>query len=122
MGDAPLACRAKPTRIKSVPPTKLLVGSNVSQPAPGKYYNPYFATLNIGMGPPLSEGQVTFDDGSPGTVDAMAKDVAAFLTWTAEPKMMERKAVGIGTLLFLILATTLAYMSYRTIWAEKKGH
>ncbi len=93
-----------------------------SQPAAGKYYNPYFASLNIGMGPPLSDGQVTFDDGSPSDVKAMSEDVAAFLTWTAEPKMMERKAVGLGTLLFLLIATTLAYMSYRTIWAEKKGH
>ena len=92
------------------------------QPAAGKYFNPYFASLNLSMGPPLSEGQVTFDDGSPSTVDAMSKDVAAFLTWTAEPKMMERKAAGLGTLLFLLLATMLAYMSYRTVWAEKKGH
>lgn len=93
-----------------------------SRPATGKHYNPYFASLNIGMAPPLSDGQVEFDDGSPNTVSAMAKDVAAFLTWTAEPKMMERKGAGLGTLLFLLLATILAYMSYRTVWAEKKGH
>ena len=93
-----------------------------SRPAAGKHYNPYFASLNIGMAKPLSDGQVDFDDGSPNTVDAMAKDASAFLTWTAEPKMMERKSVGLGTLIFLLLATVLAYMSYRSVWAEKKGH
>src|SRR5687768_7745076 len=29
------------------------------------HYNPYFANLNIAMPPPLSEGQVTFADGTP---------------------------------------------------------
>lgn len=93
-----------------------------NRPGTGKHYNPYFASLNISMAAPLSDGQVDFDDGAPNTVDAMAKDVSAFLTWTAEPKMMERKGAGLGTLLFLLLATILAYMSYRTVWAEKKGH
>ncbi len=93
-----------------------------NRPGTGKHYNPYFASLNISMAKPLSDGQVDFDDGSPNTVDAMAKDVSAFLTWTAEPKMMERKGTGLAVLIFLLIATTLAYMSYRTIWAEKKGH
>lgn len=93
-----------------------------NRPGKGKHYNPYFASLNISMAKPLSDGQVDFDDGSANTVDAMAKDVSAFLTWTAEPKMMERKGTGLAVLIFLLLATTLAYMSYRTIWAEKKGH
>ena len=93
-----------------------------NRPGKGLHYNPYFANLNLAMAKPLSDGQVEFDDGSPNTVDAMAKDVSAFLTWTAEPKMMERKGVGLAALIFLLIATTLAYMSYRTIWAEKKGH
>jgi ubiquinol-cytochrome c reductase cytochrome c1 subunit len=74
------------------------------------------------MAPPLTaEGQVTYGEGQPKpTVDQMAKDVAAFLTWTAEPKMESRKSAGLAVLLFLLVATTLAYMSYRNIWAETK--
>ena len=87
----------------------------------GLHYNPYFANLNLAMAPPLTgEGQVTYDDGTKATVDQMAKDVAAFLAWTAEPKLENRKSAGIAVLFFLIFATTLAYMSYRNIWADQK--
>lgn len=88
----------------------------------GLHYNPYFANLNLAMAPPLtSDGQVTYGEGQPeATVDQMAKDVAAFLTWTAEPKLENRKSAGLAVMFFLIIATGLAYMSYRNIWAETK--
>jgi ubiquinol-cytochrome c reductase cytochrome c1 subunit len=88
----------------------------------GLHYNPYFANLNIAMPPPLvSEGQVTYAPGNPKpTVNQMAEDVAAFLVWTAEPGLEGRHKSGWPVLLFLIVATILAYMSYRNIWAEAK--
>jgi ubiquinol-cytochrome c reductase cytochrome c1 subunit len=87
----------------------------------GLYYNPYFANLNLAMPPPLvADGQVTYADGTKPTKEQMAKDVAAFLVWTAEPKLETRHAIGITVLIFLIIATVLAYMSYQTIWAEAK--
>lgn len=91
-----------------------------SKTGPGLYYNPYFANLNIAMAPPLADGQVTFDDGSPNSKKAMAKDVAAFLTWTAEPKMEQRKSAGWAVLTFLLIFTGLTFLSYRAIWADKK--
>ncbi len=87
----------------------------------GLHYNPYFANLNLAMAPPLTDGQVTFADGSPNTVDAMAKDVAAFLVWTAEPTLDKRKQTGWPVLGFLLFATVLSYLAYRNIWAEKKA-
>ena len=73
------------------------------------------------MAPPLtSEGQVTYADGTKSTVDQMAKDVSAFLVWTAEPKLENRHQYGLATLIFLIFATILGYFSYRNIWAEAK--
>ncbi len=87
----------------------------------GLHYNPYFANLNLAMTPPLtSEGQVTFDDGTKATVPQMAKDVASFLAWSAEPKMEARKSAGWAAMLFLLIFTGLAYLSYRNIWADKK--
>ena len=87
----------------------------------GLHYNPYFANLNLAMAPPLtSEGQVTYADGTKATVDQMAKDVSAFLVWTAEPKLENRHRYGITALIFLIVATILGYLSYRNIWAEAK--
>ncbi len=91
-----------------------------NRPGQGLHYNPYFANLNIAMAAPLADGQVTFDDGSKNDVKAMAKDVSAFLTWTAEPKMTQRKSVGWAALIFLIIFTGLAYLSYRQVWAGKE--
>jgi ubiquinol-cytochrome c reductase cytochrome c1 subunit len=88
----------------------------------GLHFNPYFANLNLAMAPPLaSDGQVTYGPGQPKpTVDQMAQDVSAFLMWTAEPKMESRKTAGFAALFFLIIGTVLAYMSYQSIWADKK--
>jgi len=95
-----------------------------NRPGTGLHYNPYFANLNLAMAPPLtSEGQVTYGPGNPKpTVDQMAKDVSAFLVWTAEPKLENRLAVGWGALGFLLIFTVLTYLSYRQIWAGKKEH
>jgi ubiquinol-cytochrome c reductase cytochrome c1 subunit len=88
----------------------------------GLHYNPYFANLNLAMPPPLtSDGQVTYAPGNPKpTVDQMAKDVAAFLVWTAEPNLESRHAAGIAVTLFLLIAAILGYLAYQQIWYEAK--
>jgi len=90
------------------------------KPGTGLHYNPYFANLNLAMAPPLTKGQVTFADGSPNDVKSMAKDVTAFLVWTAEPKLVKRVQVGYAAFFFLLIFSVLAYLSYRNIWADKK--
>ena len=85
---------------------------------PGKYYNPYFANGHwISMPPPLSDGQVTFDDGASNTVENMARDVSAFLAWTAEPKLEQRKALGFQVMIFLIVFSALVYLAKQKIWS-----
>jgi len=85
----------------------------------GKSYNPYFGAGHwIGMANPLSDGVVEFDDGSPNTVDAMAKDVAAFLAWTAEPKMEHRKSMGFMVMIYLGVLTLLLYLVKKKLWAK----
>lgn len=87
------------------------------------HFNPYFANLNIAMPPPLvSDDLVTYSDGTKATKEQMAKDVAAFLVWTAEPELEQRHQTGFVWIGFMLFATILGYMSYRNIWAEKKGH
>ena len=62
----------------------------------GLYYNPYFKSLNVAMPPPLSaDGQIEYADGTKATKDQMARDVATFLTWTAEPKLEARRSTGV---------------------------
>jgi len=84
----------------------------------GKYYNPYFEGWNIGMPPPLTDNAVTYSDGTKATVDQEAHDVATFLAWASDPKMEERKRVGFGALVFLIVLSGLLFFSYRKVWAD----
>ena len=87
----------------------------------GLHFNPYFANLNIAMPPPLtSDGQVQYQDGTKPTVDQMARDVAAFLVWTAEPNLENRHAAGIAVVIFLLFGAILGYLAYQQVWAEAK--
>ena len=108
----------------------------------GQYYNPYYSgdTLSLmraeyldegghllagvhlpeggvfKMKSPLSDGIVTYEDGSLETVDQYAADVAHFLMWAAEPKMEERKRMGLIALIYLFIFAGILYASYKQIW------
>ena len=112
--------------------------------APGQYYNPYYPgdmSQNLkpeyiddeghpvdgvkvpyggvfAMAPPLSDGIVSYEDGSPETVEQYSKDVVEFLTWAAEPKMEQRKKLGIITLAYLLVLSGILYWSYKEIWSN----
>ncbi len=103
-------------------PAALLKEFPDAKTPPGLHYNPYFANLNLAMAPPLTaEGQVAYGPGNPKpTINQMATDVAAFLTWTAEPKLQKRHQTGWPVLGFLLLATILAYLAKQQIWAAIK--
>ena len=102
-------------------PAELVKKFPATKTPEGLHYNPYFANLNIAMPPPIvSDGQVSYADGTPATVEQMAKDVSAFLVWTAEPKLENRHRTGLAVLVFLLFATILGYLSYRNIWASAK--
>ena len=82
-------------------------------------YNQSFIAGNcIAMPPPLSDGSVTYDDGTPATLQNHAKDVAAFLMWAAEPKLEARKSTGLKALFFLIVLAGMLYLVKRKIWAD----
>lgn len=93
------------------PPADVVLGEgmNYSLAMPGN---------QIAMPPPLTEGQVTFADGTPATVEQMSRDVVQFLAWSAEPTLEERKNAGIKSMLFLALMTGLLYVSKRRIWSK----
>ena len=87
----------------------------VTVPA-GRYYNAYFAGHQIAMPPPLSADRVTYADGTKATVEQMSHDLATFLTWTAEPKMEERKEMGFIWMVSLLVLAVLLFFSYRKVW------
>ena len=88
--------------------------------AVGTYFNPYAPNQTIAMPAPLTtDGQVTYADGQPAATKAqMAKDVVAFLTWAAEPKMQERKTMGIKVIAFLLVLSLLLYAGYKHLWRD----
>jgi ubiquinol-cytochrome c reductase cytochrome c1 subunit len=83
----------------------------------GVYYNKYMIGNKIKMSSPLSEGIVEYTDGTQTSVDQMAKDVTTFLTWAAEPELEERHQTGVKVIIYLILLTTLVYLSMKKIWS-----
>ena len=94
---------------KDPPPGfKMLTGMN---------YNEYFPGHQIAMPPPLSDGAVTFADGTPNTVPQMAHDVVTFLTWAAEPNLEARHRDGFKVMMFLIVVAGVFYATKRKIWA-----
>ena len=117
----------------------IVTGYHMTPPAglkvpTGKFYNPYLqGDLSsywkdgkdpdhvpvggfIAMPPPLLNAKVTFDDGKPSTVSQEAYDVAAFLTWAADPKLEERKQLGLSVMIFLLLFSGILFASYRSLW------
>lgn len=85
--------------------------------ADGMNYNKFFPGHQIGMPQPLSDDAVTYSDGTKATLDQEAKDVASFLMWTAEPKLDERKHMGVKVILFLVVLTLMLHAVKRKIWA-----
>lgn len=104
----------------------LLTGYDEEKPASlevaeGTHFNPYFANAAaLAMAKPISDDQVTYDDGSPQTVDQYARDVAAFLMWAAEPHLEERKRTGFMVMVFLLIFTGLIYLTKKSVYANKE--
>lgn len=87
----------------------------------GGYYNAYFPGHVIAMAPPLaSDGMVTYRDGSSPTIEQMARDVTAFMVWTAEPERIDRQRMGVYVLLYLTILSVLLYFYKRRIWKDVK--
>ena len=77
----------------------------------------------IAMAPPLYGDDVVYADGHSTELEHVAEDVAAFLMWTAEPKMMARKQAGLTGVIFLTVLSVLLYLTNKRLWApHKKKH
>ncbi len=84
----------------------------------GMSYNKYFPGHQIAMPQPLHDGQVTYADGTPATIDQMAHDVVTFLDWAANPEMVQRKQIGWRWVLFFLIMAGLTYAVKRKVWAD----
>jgi ubiquinol-cytochrome c reductase cytochrome c1 subunit len=83
----------------------------------GMNYDKYFPGHQVAMPQPISDGSVTYADGTKATTDQEAFDVANFLAWTSEPELVERHRMGVKSVLFLIVLAGLLYAVKRKVWA-----
>ncbi len=72
----------------------------------------------LAMAPPLSDGLVSYEDGTAQTADQYARDISHFLTWAAEPEMEHRKQMGIKVLIFLSFFALIMYATKRKVWEK----
>lgn len=84
----------------------------------GAYYNDYFPGHVIAMAPPLFDDLIEYQDGTPATVEQMARDVSHFLMWTAEPKLEQRKGLGARVIGFLLILSVLLYLVKKKVWRD----
>ena len=95
-------------------------GEEKTQAGVTLYENTIFPGGWIAMAPPLSDEQVDFADGHANDAHHLSEDVSAFLMWTAEPKLGNRKQAGFAGVLFLTLLSVLLYLTNKKLWAPIK--
>jgi ubiquinol-cytochrome c reductase cytochrome c1 subunit len=84
----------------------------------GMYFNAVYPGHQIGMPSPLTNGVVKYSDGTPATVENYARDFTAFSAWAADPKLEERKRMGLMVMLYLLITSLLLYLAKRYVWAD----
>ena len=84
----------------------------------GVYYNLYMAGQKIKMPKVLEDDLVEYNDGTVATEEQMAKDVTTFLAWAAEPHLEARHKIGFKALIYLLIASLLAYFSMKRLWSR----
>ncbi len=81
-------------------------------------YNPWFSGNGIAMYQPLYEESVEYEDGTFASIEQMSADVTAFLAWSAEPEMEERKRLGFIVMSFLIIFVLLMFFTTTRLWKD----
>jgi cytochrome c1 len=85
---------------------------------PDGNYNTYFVGNRIAMPDPL--GWLDHDKGDEAELIQQAHDVAAFLTFIADPHQNERRYIGMFVMGFLLILTLVLYLLKREIWKDVK--
>ncbi len=84
----------------------------------GMYYNKMYPGHQIAMPQPLQDGSVEYINGVSNSLDQEARDVVTFLSWAANPELVERKQIGAKVVLFLVFMTGITYAVKRRLWSD----
>ena len=95
-------------------------GEEKTQAGVTLYENTAYPGGWISMAPPIEDELVEYADGHANDTYHISEDVASFLMWTAEPKMMARKQVGFVSVLMLGLLAVLLWLTNKKLWAPIK--
>jgi len=87
----------------------------------GQHFNPYYPGGAIGMGPPIYNEIVEYEDGTPATQSQVAKDVCTFLTWAASPEHDMRKRFAVKSLMIFSFLLSFSYYMKRHKWSLLKS-
>ena len=112
----------------------LLIAYTSSEPVDGLYSNPVMSGGKIAMAPPIHDdvqveyapveiedhGKVKTIPAPERTVEQMAADVTHFLAWAADPKLEQRKSIGMMTIIYLLILSVLLFFSYKRVWRSVK--
>jgi cytochrome c1 len=85
---------------------------------PDGNYNEYFAGHRIAMPDPL--GWLDHDAADTADLEKQAQDVAAFLTFIADPHQNQRRAIGVWVMGFLILLVIVLGLLKKEVWKDVK--
>ncbi|MBF0141944.1 MAG: hypothetical protein HQL59_00600 [Magnetococcales bacterium] len=84
----------------------------------GGNFNKYFPGHFLAMPQPMQDGAVEYGDGTKASLEQLSRDVVTFLAWAAEPTAEQRKGMGIGVMIYLLVFTAMLYAVKRRIWAK----
>lgn len=111
--------RGDKTILRCVAVEKVAGKPDVCTPmADGMNYNMAFPGHQIGMSQPISDGQVKYTDGTAATVSNYSADIAAFLSWAADPTHDQRKSLGWQVMLYLLVTSILLFIAKKRLWRE----
>lgn len=87
----------------------------------GQYYNPYFVGGAISMAQALYDDVIEYTDGTPAYASQLAKDVATFLSWCAQPELETRKLYFMKSMVLLTGLTAFFLYMKRHTWSVLKS-
>jgi ubiquinol-cytochrome c reductase cytochrome c1 subunit len=101
-------------------PYNLLTGYHYNPPfgldvSEGRYFNPYYDHMIIGMPPQLHDGMIEYDDGTPSSAPQMAHDVSEYITYLQKSKYPDTKVL-------LWMITSMYVMFYLASYSFTKFH
>jgi len=83
-------------------------------------YNIYYPGNRTAMSDPLA--WMGHDESETAELEEQARAVSSFLVFIGDPHQLERKAIGVWVMGFLILLTLVLYLLKKEVWKDVKKH